>query len=330
MNKNYDNEATQFQGADNEATQFEENKTTQTGGDNNNTSGIKEEKKYKKSDWKSAVAGAGTGVLIGALSTSLMGMTTYPENEIDEPANHNNNNDDEVLSHPEWVDDQIEVATSVNDEMTFGEAFAAARTEVGPGGVFEWHGQLYGTYTAEEWNNMSEEERAEYSDHFSWNNIDHSSSDVAQHSATVSNNETAQVESNDDIEVISVDHSGSNETSTTDIHQTSNELEGDIVGEPDPEVEILGVEHDDASGANIGGMVVDGQEVVVIDVDGDLTFDYIATDLNSDGKIDNNEIIDIQGENLTVNDLGGFTDSTTGSSFASNDGIDYSSEAYEA
>ena len=329
MNKNYDNEATQFQGADNEATQFEDNKTTQTSSFNNNKSEKTEEKKSPKSDWKSAVAGAGTGVLIGALSATLMGMTKIPDEKTNEPEKYNND-DEEVLSHPEWVDDQIEVATSVNDEMTFGEAFAAARSEVGPGGVFEWHGQLYGTYTAEEWNNMSEEEKAEYSAHFSWNNIDHSSSDVAQHSAEASNNETVQIESNDDIEVISVDHNGANETSTTNIHQMSNEPEEGIIVESDPEVEILGVEHDDASGANIGGMVVDGQEVVVIDVDGDLTFDYIATDLNSDGKIDNNEIIDIQGENLTVNDLGGFTDSTTGSSFASNDGIDYSSEAYEA
>lgn len=326
MNKSYDNEATQFKGADNEATQFEDNKTTQTSSVNNNTSEKTEEKKSKKGDWKSAVAGAGTGVLIGTLSTTLMGMTINPDKEINEPEKHNNNN--EELSHPEWVDDQIEVATSVNDEMTFGEAFAAARTEVGPGGVFEWHGQLYGTYTVEEWNNMSEEERAEYSDHFSWNNIDHSSSDVAQHSTAVSNNETAQVESNDDIEVISVDHNVSDETSTTNIHQTSNEPEGDIIVEP--EVEILGVEHDITSGANIGGMVVDGQEVVVIDVDGDLTFDYIAADLNSNGKIEDNEIIDIQSDNLTVNDLGGFTDSTTGSMLASNDGPDYYSETYES
>lgn len=42
------------------------------------------------------------------------------------------------------------VATGVTDEMSFGEAFAAARTETGPGGVFQWHGQYYHTFVAQE------------------------------------------------------------------------------------------------------------------------------------------------------------------------------------
>ncbi len=38
------------------------------------------------------------------------------------------------------------VAETVKDEMSFNEAFAAARQELGPGGTFWWNGQLYGTY----------------------------------------------------------------------------------------------------------------------------------------------------------------------------------------
>lgn len=38
------------------------------------------------------------------------------------------------------------------EEMSFGEAFAAAREDLGPGETFEWHGNVYSTYTAEEWN----------------------------------------------------------------------------------------------------------------------------------------------------------------------------------
>lgn len=53
----------------------------------------------------------------------------------------------------------VPVATSVNDSMSFGSAFAAARAEVGAGGVFEWHGKLYNTYYVEEWNAMSPEQR---------------------------------------------------------------------------------------------------------------------------------------------------------------------------
>lgn len=41
---------------------------------------------------------------------------------------------------------------TVSDEMSFGDAFAAARAELGQGGVFEWRGNLYATDTIEEWN----------------------------------------------------------------------------------------------------------------------------------------------------------------------------------
>lgn len=46
----------------------------------------------------------------------------------------------------------------VNDDMTFAEAFAAARAGSGSEGVFEWHGNVYSTMTKEEWDAMNEEE----------------------------------------------------------------------------------------------------------------------------------------------------------------------------
>ncbi len=39
---------------------------------------------------------------------------------------------------------------TVTDDMSFSEAFASAREELGAGGVFEWNGQLYGTFYATE------------------------------------------------------------------------------------------------------------------------------------------------------------------------------------
>jgi hypothetical protein len=46
--------------------------------------------------------------------------------------------------------------------MSFNEAFAAARSEVGAGGVFEWRGQVYGTYYGDEWNAMTDEEKDDF------------------------------------------------------------------------------------------------------------------------------------------------------------------------
>lgn len=51
-------------------------------------------------------------------------------------------------------------AESVNlDDLSFGEAFRQARQLCGSGGgVFEWHGNLYNTYTREEYENLDEED----------------------------------------------------------------------------------------------------------------------------------------------------------------------------
>jgi hypothetical protein len=49
------------------------------------------------------------------------------------------------------------VATRTDDEMSFGEAFAAARAEVGPGGAFSWRGKVYGTFYKDEWNSLPTE-----------------------------------------------------------------------------------------------------------------------------------------------------------------------------
>lgn len=62
--------------------------------------------------------------------------------------------------------DSLCMAVSVDDSMTFGEAYASARAEIGPGGIFVWHGHVYNTFTAEEWNSMTAYERAEFNSNF--------------------------------------------------------------------------------------------------------------------------------------------------------------------
>jgi hypothetical protein len=59
------------------------------------------------------------------------------------------------VHHPITVPEHPPVAHNVSDDQSFEEAFKAARAEVGPGGVFEYHNTTYSTYLAEEWNGMS-------------------------------------------------------------------------------------------------------------------------------------------------------------------------------
>ena len=241
------------------------------------------------------VTTAVTGAAIGSVFPFIIGKVKETVNELrTEEATT-----EEAVPSVEWADGDISVASGVNDEMSFSEAFATARSEVGAGGAFEWRGNVYGTYYAEEWNNMTPNEKADFNNHFSWNNIDSSSMNEVTHTEVASNN--------DDIEIISVDHA-----------QTSTNAGGGSTVEvvsAEPEIEVLGVVHDMSTGSNIGGMSVDGQDVFLIDVDGDLEFDLMASDLNRNNVVDEGEVVDIHGQGMSVNDLGGIsgiTESMTG------------------
>lgn len=56
----------------------------------------------------------------------------------------------------------VEFADTVTDDMSYGEAFGAAREELGQGGFFTWKGQHYNTYTKEEWDSFSDEDKKEF------------------------------------------------------------------------------------------------------------------------------------------------------------------------
>ncbi len=114
------------------------------------------EKKQPKNTgnaWKHVTLGGVTGILMGA-GLMYVGNTVAKENEtIDEEAQEQTN------SHT--TDNGLKVA-EVDESLSFGGAFEAARAEVGPGGVFHWHGGIYNTYTADEWNSMSEGQKHDF------------------------------------------------------------------------------------------------------------------------------------------------------------------------
>lgn len=215
---------------------------------------------------KRAAVGAGAGILVGSLSSfvgaSAMAAEVEDDNELIMPEG-----EDVVEPINPWSDGDVDVATTVNNEMSFGEAFAAARAEVGSGGAFEWRGNVYSTYTAEEWNSMSEEEIEEYNSHFAWSGSDGGNS-------IPENNNPENIAGSGDVEIIE-----------------------------DAEIEVLGVIHDADSGYDIGSMLVDDQEVYLVDVDpeyGNGEFDYMFSDVNGDGQITDDEIYDISDQNVDV------------------------------
>lgn len=286
---------------------YSQNPETNGSSGSESTSEPKRSNVNKNSDTGRIIASIGAGVLIGGVSSFLMSMGEKP----DFPKSGNEHGKDN-LTHPEWVDGEIDVASSVNDNMTFDEAFAAARAEVGSGGVFEWRGQLYGTYTMAEWQQMSPGEKAEYSNHFSWNHIDNTNSVVGNHvsanNASHNNSDIhQQVMSDEQIEHELDQQIASSEPTYIDNDAYLAHTADTTVPAFDQNIEILGVSFDNEEKAPVGKMTIDGQEVILIDIDNDQQFDYMAVDVDNDGVIDTEEITPILDEHLSVDDFTGYS-----------------------
>lgn len=255
----------------------------------------KEEKKLGQS-WKAVSIGGVTGILMGA--TGMFAADTYAaERKISGEDSFGENTDVQETSN------SIKVA-EVDQSLSFGEAFEVARQEVGAGGVFHWHGGIYNTYTAEEWNNMTPDERAHFSQQVQPEiRPDEQHAYVSHHDTSHHHDQTSVTESKKEEE--SQDNSGHGE-------QTHEEHRSD-----EPEVHFLGVESiqtNSGSTINVGHMTIAEQEVAVVDLDNDMVFDVAVSDRNQNGEIDDNEVIDISSQQMTVTDFALASAQETGSS----------------
>lgn len=102
--------------------------------------------------WKQVTLGGVAGIFMGAGLMYTSGLSAK-DAKSDEAENST------TIDEPSIVSVRV---SEVDSDISFGEAFASARAEVGPGGVFYWHGGIYNTYTAEEWNSMSISEKNEF------------------------------------------------------------------------------------------------------------------------------------------------------------------------
>lgn len=78
-------------------------------------------------------------------------------------ADHNENLQSTLVD--QFSIDDVKLASSPVDSMSFNQAFAMARAEVGANGVFEWRGGYYGTFYSEEWKNQPLSYRQQFSNH---------------------------------------------------------------------------------------------------------------------------------------------------------------------
>lgn len=311
-NTYYDNdESTRLEGSDNANSNGYDGQDTVYADDKGGNSGV----------WKKVTIGGITGLMLGVGVSYLTAATTHTGETAangEEGEGAAAGDDEAANSSNPLVDSEMSLAANVSDDMSFSQAFAAARAEVGAGGAFEWHGNIYSTYYAEEWDGMSADAKDEYNSHFAWNN---GANDNGPSADIASSTTHTSAQPHTTTHTAADDNTGHTTQTTT---ETSDTPQHDIELAAEPKVHVLGVVHDDEHNVNIAGLNIDGQEHILVDFDNDLTFDNAVSDLNGDGRINpQNEVIDISQASISVEDLGGFTDGSD-DLYANNDeGPDY-------
>lgn len=234
----------------------------------------------KSGVWKNVIIGGVPGVILGTAGTVFA----------QEVINTNNpENQEEESSNTDYVAPQVTgvaMAESVNDDMSFGEAFAAARAEVGPGGAFEWHGNLYNTYSAAEWEAMSDEDRQTFAN--SVFNVQSNEDKPAEES------QEQNQEQNPTETPVSNDGEGAGEAADVQIQQVGTYVsdEGEIV--------------------NVAIASVNDHDAAFIDENNDGYIDSIMVDANDNGVIEDSEVIETPNSDLNMSQLTAVAESSDG------------------
>ena len=217
--------------------------------------------------WEMVMVGGIPSILLGAAGVMIAESFSVVSPKEDSSAQEQDGG--ETGAEVAGIDKRIPVASTVTSDMSFKEAFETARAEVGAGGAFCWHGNVYSTYRADdpEWAEMTTEQRNEHC-----------------HEIIV--------------QVCVQPYAAP--ASTAPAVATADEDEGDV------DVHIVGVgsiEGGDGSIIEAGYGTVDGHQAVFADTDGDGLVDTVLIDANDNGQLDPGEVISAEGANITIEDL---------------------------
>ena len=179
--------------------------------------------------------------------------------------------------------------------MSFSEAFASARAEIGAGGIFEWHGNSYNTYTKEEFESMTGEEQGNYAESIEGQIVSVEETTEVEIYSQNSSLEAGFIDSNNDgiIDGImsEVDENG-------EVHMLID-TDGDGVLDTNfHNVNLDTMEAESLEQLNFMEGVVDGDIVAgqLVDSNNDGVIDSIGADLNNDGFVDIGSDFDNDGE----------------------------------
>ena len=219
--------------------------------------------------WKHVTLGGVSGILMGAglMYAGQVAASTTPDAETVDDAQQAENTSETPLP-----------VAQLHNDLSFGEAFAAARAELGPGGVFIWHGGIYNTYTSDEWNAMTPEQKNDFAHQVNPEVRAHevptptdAHPDVAVQPTAEPTQEPATA--TEDVQVVDQQTAQNFEMESEDVHI-------------------------------VGYASVDGHLAVGYDTTGDGQADVAIIDMNDNHDIDDQDVImDNQGHAATVGEV---------------------------
>lgn len=241
----------------NEETQFADEQTTIIEEEVNEVQEPKKTSKWKKT---AAMAGVGAAGIAGGIGLSAMASGDDAEaakQAAEEAADADKGNMVKPVGN-------VKVA-EVNDEMSFSEAFASARKQVGAGGVFEWRGKQYGTYYKTEWDSMSQAEKDQYA-------------------ANVFGTSSSKSSTTPDQERLQHDTPQENLADNSQSPVSGEDVKGELVG-------VQTVTDENGNPMTVVAAKINGHNSVFVDADVDGYVDVAAMDANADGALDDNEVV---------------------------------------
>ena len=238
----------------------------------------------KRSSQVKKVAGV-AGVAAAGVASGVV-FTSMASGDNPEPTTH--------AAHTAVPAGNVKVA-EVSDDMSFDEAFASARKQVGAGGVFEWRGKLYGTYYKNEWDAMSQADKDQYA------------ANVFGTPQAKVHNENIQEQPRKDMPEDAEQNTNVQKVS----HQTNNQQDKAEAGSGEDGryniQQVYGVRIVTDNNGNPMTMVeakVNGHNAILCDINQDDKIDAMVIDANDDGQITEDEIIPVPQGSVLVSELG--------------------------
>lgn len=250
-----------------------------------NNLNVQNESKKEGGTWKHVTLGGVTGILMGAGLVYSGNAFAASDTETPKPE------DATETQTEETTDTQSVPTATVNEGLSFSEAFNAARTAVGPGGVFEWHGGLYNTYTADEWNAMTDAQKDEFAQlvkPITPANLVQTPTDANTYVVVVHDVQNAPEPAQDnDVQVVAAD--GQNTDTNDDVHIVGyTEADGHLVvgldTTNDGQADVAIIDIDDSGNASAPDIVMDrnGNMATIGDLTGETASNQMASLQNPD------------------------------------------------